>query len=154
MTSIPFGQLHRLQHHQLLHAQGKLTYVGIQSEPVATVLFSSYAIAPRIELFRVFRQAGVHYGNDDLGVTPTFTVRTEQLKDVIHALGQVPASQHSKVTAAWASVMIMPDVAHPSVFEALLTRAGAESFVRDMRTIVGSGNAVAQWILDSFIAGP
>jgi hypothetical protein len=86
-------------------------------------------------------------------VTPTFTVRPEQFRDFIIALEAVTGA-HAQEALAWASVMIMLDKRRQAAFEVLLTRDAAISFVGEMRAIVGSDSAVAQWILDSFLAGP
>jgi hypothetical protein len=139
---------------QLMHAQGKLTYVGLQSEVIPTVLFSSYGAAPRIELFRAFRTSGINYANDDLEITPTFTVRPEEFKGFIDALGRLPRSLHALPAAANVSAMFMPDMRHPTVVEALLGRDGISTLIRDMKAVLGIRGAHAQWILDSFAPGP
>jgi hypothetical protein len=73
----------------------KLTYVGIQDDPVETVLFTSTVENPGGLAYCHIPSA--FYGNDLLGFR-TFTATSQQMTNVLQLAGQIPAVQHGNAS--------------------------------------------------------
>jgi hypothetical protein len=80
---------------QLGQSQGKLTFLGPQTKPVPTVVFSAENHTPAIQAFVPFHLSRRPYQNDDLPYTVTFMVsRTEfmRLLKAVRPLVVMPGS--------------------------------------------------------------
>jgi hypothetical protein len=68
-----------LTEEELGMASGKITYLGAQTKPVVSVLFSVGNYHPPLELFREF-QEGVSYQNDQDGAIAEFYAKPSEMR--------------------------------------------------------------------------
>lgn len=61
----------------------KMTHVGEQTGPVATVVIQSYFYLPSLDVFREFQSGRSLYANDDLPVILNFSVAPSDLKTLL-----------------------------------------------------------------------
>ncbi|MEL7445151.1 MAG: hypothetical protein AAGK02_04975 [Pseudomonadota bacterium] len=151
MASSIFSELAARDPSTLLFAQAKMTYVGMQSEPVRSVVFSVYTCVPDVGVFTQ-SYPELHYGNDTLDALSTFTVKHAQFVGFLDLLASVPvAADHSDV---WASISIMPDLREDVTHELVVKQEPAESLIDDFVDQLGSGYSVARLVLEDFKRGP
>ena len=136
---------------QLLFAQGKFTYVGIQSEIVNTTLFSVYTTTPKIEVFDR-NYPDLHYGNDDLPSIATFTITHSDFHAFLRLF--VGVSTPRAVSGAWASVSVIPDLRTPVTHELVLARGETDQLIQSFIRDLGGGNEIARNCLSTFRRGP
>ena len=151
-NKLTFDEVNDYDRFRLRFAQAKLTYLGIQSEPISTVLFSTYTVAPRIELFQALRTPGVNYANDDLPSTSTFTCTHEDFRLVLDLLGTVLPP--SNVDSPFASFMVIPDIHRPApnAFETILDYDSAAKLISGMKGILQASVPLAVDILAEFLS--
>ncbi len=108
----------------------KLTYVGVQTEPIPGLLVSSYYRYYRradLDAFMPYRRPGVHYANDDLGLLWHVTTTPEQLRALVltaksmQGIDQAAARTGQEVVSHSLSIIDFWSVHRPNAFEALLT---------------------------------
>jgi hypothetical protein len=74
---------------QLQKAQAKITYLGEQSKPIATVVFHSSGHKANMEKFARFHRESELYTNDELPYTRFFAVTPREFSDVLASLKRV-----------------------------------------------------------------
>ncbi len=106
----------------------KLTYIGPQrASGYPGLLIFSYFGRPDLEAFKPYRRAGVHYGNDDLGVLWHVTTAPERLRNLVLAvkstkgIDQAAARTGQEAVSHSLSIVDIWSVHRPNAFEALLT---------------------------------
>jgi len=126
---------------QLRTLQVKLTYVGIQEEPIPTVAFTSSFNTVDMEKFRPFRRSGFHYGNDDLPNIWTFTCSPEELKGMIDAVGEIEAVRQGEVIGEFLSFMMYNTTSEgDKAFEAILDAETSKLLLSKIRAALDTGN--------------
>ena len=106
----------------------KLTWVGLQSESVATVAFAVGSL-PDLSIFTPYRTPGIFYHNDDAGSDWLFTVTDAELNQVLVNLSQVPAVVAGGVQGDMVSLSVYlntGDPNNPFVYEVILDGANAD----------------------------
>ena len=146
-------ELLALDETRLLRAQGKLTYLGVQTEPVTTVTFSVYTTPPRLESFRLARHPEFDYGNDDLPAVTVFTVVHDAFRAFLHDLSEIPAARAGGLQGDWTSLMIMADNSSQDVFEVVMDRETMGIVLAKMVTRFGATSDVARIVLEDFAQG-
>lgn len=153
MRKLTFDEVNAYDRFHLRFAQGKLTYLGVQTEPVASVLFSAYTVAPRVELFLPLRSPGLHYGNDALAVTSNFTCTHEDFRRVLDLLAETPAVRGPPAREPHTSLAIIPDVREAAGFEAVLDHGAAGRLLSGMRKIFAATVPLGARLLEEFQSG-
>ena len=74
---------------QLQKAQAKITYLGEQSKPIATVVFHSSGHKANMEKFAKFHRESELYTNDEMPYTRFFAVTPHEFSDVLASLERV-----------------------------------------------------------------
>ena len=74
--------------------QVKLTFVGSQTKPTATVVFTSTENILDMDGFLPYRRPDIHYGNDEI-VVDAFVTSVPELRRVIEAVYQIPGARRS-----------------------------------------------------------
>ena len=118
----------------------KLTYVGIQEEPIETVLFTSTVI--NLAGLTFCRQPGAFYGNDLLGVR-SFSASSQEMTNLLELAGQIPAVQYgsSRVQGQYLSfALFSPASGGPGIgYEVVLRPGDAGSLLNAVRGAI-AGN--------------
>jgi len=74
---------------QLHNAQAKITYLGLQTKPIATVVFHTGGHKVLMRDFAKFHLAGELYTNDELPYTRLFAVTPQEFAEVLQVLQPV-----------------------------------------------------------------
>jgi len=79
---------------QLKNAQAKITYLGEQHKPIATVMFVAQGYAPSLKRFIEF-QRNTHeaYPNDELPYTKKFDVSPQEFRRILSAIEPIVAKE-------------------------------------------------------------
>ena len=134
----------------LRNLQVKLTYVGTQTKPIPTVVFTTFYHNIHMDWFLPLRKSNLHYANDEIALW-NFTVTPDEMKQVITALAQAKVLQKPNETpAAYLSLMLVQRDSRigPSEFEAVLSREDAESVSSAIRDALADDNGLARKVMD------
>ena len=71
---------------KLKEAQAKITYLGEQGKPIATVVFSATGYKPALVDFLKAQHAAAPYANDTLPYTQYFSVTPQEFANILQAL--------------------------------------------------------------------
>jgi hypothetical protein len=130
--------------------QFKITYVGPQSKPVPTIVFTSFYHLIQMDKFLPLRRPGLHYGNDDVLVW-NFTVTPEEMQQIalslngLQALHDFQAMNESFISL----VAVLKDSRlGECAFEAILDRQNAQQVMSAIRSGMNADNGLAHTILD------
>ena len=135
---------------QLRTLQVKLTYVGIQEEPIPTVAFTSYFNVLEIAKFKPFRRPGFHYGNDDLANIWTFTCSPDELQQMIESVGEVEAVRQGEVIGEFLSFMMYNTTPEgDKAFEAILDAETSKLLLDKIRAALDTGNTKGIGTIDN-----
>jgi hypothetical protein len=88
-TYAQYGYFEGLSAADLGRVQVKLTYLGLQNLPVATVAFAVSNNPAHLSLFVPFRRPGFSYNNDRFA-RKSFSVTSQDLKAMIESVGTLP----------------------------------------------------------------
>jgi hypothetical protein len=130
--------------------QFKITYVGSQSKPVPTIVFTSFYHLVQMDWFLPLRRPGLHYANDDVLVW-NFTVTPEEMKQIalnlnaLRALHQIQTMNESFISLAG---VLKDSRLGEHAFEAVLDRQNAQQVMSAIRSGVNAANGLAHTILD------
>jgi hypothetical protein len=126
----------------LTYCQAKLTWVGPQTKPIPTLVFSTFHRLPELAAFAPLRTPGLHYGNDEhavwhFAVEPAEAARVlERLRGAVEGAASEPAA-----------VSLMVDPGRAGGFEAVLDlesgRAAARAAADGLDESNGLGRRVA-----------
>jgi hypothetical protein len=134
-TCLPYSQFMALT--RALDMEVKLTYVGIQEEPIETVLFTSTVI--NLGGLTFCRQPGEFYGNDRLGVR-SFSATSQEMTNLLELAGQIPAIQYgpSRVQGQYLSfALFSPASGGPGIgYEVVLRPGDAGSLLNAVRAAI------------------
>jgi hypothetical protein len=115
----------------------KLTYVGIQEEPIETALFTSTSI--NLGGFTFCHHVGTFYGNDLLGLR-SFSSTPQEVTNLLELAGQIPAVQYgsSRVQGQYLSfAMFSPASGGPGIgYEVVLRPGDAGSLLNAIRAAI------------------
>jgi hypothetical protein len=80
------GSIWELGDPQLTRAQAKITYLGVQTKSVPTVVFGVEGHKVAMVRFLSVQRAGKPYDNDELPYTKSFSVSSQELRRIMSAL--------------------------------------------------------------------
>jgi hypothetical protein len=129
--------------------QVKLTYVGPQTKPRPTVVFTTFHHLMQMAWFLPMRRDDLPYGNDDVAVW-NFTVTPEELKHIVEALLKIATTGRSaEDTPPFLSLMLclresrLGDVAG----ELVLGEGAAESMILALYQALDETNGVGRAVV-------
>jgi hypothetical protein len=128
----PYGDFQAMSLEQLKSLQVKLTYVGVQNAPIATVAFTTAFNTLDLTKFKPFRRVGISYGNDDFVPVETFNASPEEMKDIIDKVAALPTVIAGGVaTKPYLSFAMLNTSGGTKAFEAVLNKTdSAELFTK------------------------
>ena len=130
--------------------QVKLTYVGPQTKPVPTVVFTTFHHIIRMDWFLPLRRTDLHYDNDDIAVW-NFTVTPGEMKQVVTMLAGLETLQAPHETEApfLSLMLVLQDSRLGEVaIEAVLDQDGAEVVTRAIRDALDENNGLGRNVVD------
>ncbi len=89
-AKVPFSEVVPADPGEYTGYQVKVTYTGIQTKTIPTLLLVGESRAPAVEEFVPYRSDGVHYGNDDSRLID-LTVAGATIQRLVEAVGRRPA---------------------------------------------------------------
>jgi hypothetical protein len=115
----------------------KLTYVGLQKEPIETALFTSTVI--NLARLTFCRQPSAFYGNDLLGLR-SFGATSQEMTSLLELAGQIPTVQYgpSRVQGQYLSLALFsPASGGPGIgYEVVLRPGDAGSLLSAVRAAI------------------
>jgi hypothetical protein len=130
--------------------QVKLTYLGAQTKPVPSVVFTTFHHLIRMDWFVPLRRPGLHYGNDEIAVW-NFTVTPDEIKHIVETISRVEAvRKRGETEDACVSLMFILQGSRlgRSSFEALLDLDGFEAVTSALRNAIDEDNGLARKVLN------
>lgn len=82
--------------HELTSSQAKITYLGSQLKPIATVVFAAAGYTPRLDRFLEVQQVHEPYPNDQTPYTTQFSVEPSELQRILIAIKPVVTRSGAK----------------------------------------------------------
>jgi hypothetical protein len=129
---------------KLAKAQGKITYIGTQTQPIRTVLFYTARESVAIEQFRHLQRESEEYVNDRLGVVDSdrsFLVSPSELRRMLTAVGPVVAADDVTAGGVQLSfVVVYQSATGPAGQEFLVGRDATDKFYDKMLTGLDPSN--------------
>jgi hypothetical protein len=146
----PYSDFQNMSEADLANLQAKLTYGGIQEEPVSTVVITRTGGPFDINQFTPFRHPGFSYGNDSVSVQQV-SASAAQLHALIANAGTVPAVPAGGVgTPPYISFALVNNVGGSlKGFEVVLNPSDAISLLSAIRAAL-SGAVGALGAIDDF----
>jgi hypothetical protein len=95
-TFSPYSDFLNMTQSQLATLQAKLTYGGIQEEPIATIVITGPSATVQISQFDPFKHTGFSYVNDGLPVR-RITASVAELQAILQNANAIPAVQSGAV---------------------------------------------------------
>ncbi len=138
----------------------KLTYVGVQTEPIPGVLVSSYYRYYRqadLDAFKPYRRPGVHYANDDFGLLWHVTMTPKQLRALVvtaknmQGIDQAAVRTGQEVVSHSLSIVDVWSVHRPNAFEALLTQDETAPLLRAAARVIEEENPAAARLFREYL---
>ncbi|MCY2992008.1 MAG: hypothetical protein NTY19_29630 [Planctomycetota bacterium] len=94
----------------LKFAAGKITYLGPQDKPIATVVFSSDGSSLPLERFKEIHGSGDCYINDELPYTRLFRVKAAELKRMLSAVKPILLNLDAAAKSEFVSFSLIYEV--------------------------------------------
>lgn len=94
------GSIWDMSDQQLAEAQAKITYLGPQTKPVYTVVFSVEGHKPAMVRFLDVQRPSKPYGNDELPGTKIFSISAEEFRRLLSAVKPVFDSMDAREPAS------------------------------------------------------
>jgi len=135
---------------ELASLQAKLTYGGIQEEPISTIVITSTSGNVNLSQFVPFRHAGFNYGNDSLPVRK-ISAATGELQTLLQNASNIPAVVSGGVgSPGYLSFALVNTVSGTTKgFEVILNPTDATSLMMAVRSALTS-TITEQVILGDF----
>jgi hypothetical protein len=130
--------------------QVKVTYVGVQSKPLPTVVFSTFHHLIAMDWFTRLRRPGLHYQNDEVALW-NFSVTPEEMFRVVEALAAPDLLRDDRDVADPAlSLMIVIKQSRlgDHEFEALFDRSRCRVLMDAIWGAVAPTNSLGASVLD------
>ena len=144
-NNVSIETLLALDETRLQRAAIKLTHVGEQTEPVATLVIQSYHYLPALENFKSWQTAGLSYANDELPLIFNFSVSPPELKRVLEAAKQVSASTSGQASLSFTAVVDEPEGIQGT--EVLFNYESGVELYRQLATAIDADNKIGQTVL-------
>jgi hypothetical protein len=144
----PYSDFQSLTLSQLETLQVKLTFGGIQEEPVPTVAFTSPSNTLDLSKFVPFRRSGFSYKNDNHGIR-NFTASSVELQAVVQQAGLVAGVAAGGVESPKYLSFALFAGAVSKGFEAILNPTDAAALLNALR-IALAGNATGLAVINDF----
>ena len=123
--------------------QAKLTYMGPQEKPVASLVLYEGEAPPDEALFRRHQSAGVDYSNDEAGNLRRARISPEERGAILDGLAR--AVPDTTVTPhRWAFVLVQTDLTGERALEWLLADAECRKVVDALAGALAADNAAAR----------
>ena len=133
---------------RLQRAAAKLTHVGEQTEPVATIVMQTYYYLPSLETFHALRTPGVSYENDELPITLNFSVTPPNFKLLLEEAQRVSESvskQTDSPSLSFSSVVDTPEGIQGT--EILFDYEGGVALHRALARTLDQNHQIGQLVL-------
>ncbi len=130
--------------------QVKLTYIGPQTKPIPTVVFTTFYHVPVLDWFFGLRTPGLHYNNDDIALW-NFTVTPEEMSQVVNAMAKsdiVPENRESGDPLLSLMMAVQGSRIGRVGFEAVLNRDQFGVLNETVRDALDSTNQLARSVID------
>jgi hypothetical protein len=130
--------------------QVKLTYVGPQTKPVPTVVFTTFYHIPVLDWFVGLRTPGLHYDNDDIALW-NFTITPEEMSQVVKSMAKsdiVPENRESSVPFMSLMMAAQGSRIGSVGFEAVVDRDQFRVLSDAIRNALDSTNQLARRVID------
>lgn len=138
---------------ELQLAQAKITYLGEQTRPVPTVVFSTEesAFPASLEHFLDFQQSSKAYGNDRLSTIMRFTVAPEVLRRMISNVRVTLTGKEIVAGTPFLSFTLVRKVGNEiQGREFLISRDSGTSFYQGLISAFDVGTTVPDPLLSQF----
>ena len=129
-------------------AAAKLTHVGPQTGPLATVVIQTCFYLPSVAKFLSFRRSGLSYANDDLPEISNFSVSPSEFRRMLSAAKHVWESndqQANKPSLSFAAMVEAPEGIQGT--ELLFTYEGGVALHRALAGAIDQDNKIGQMVL-------
>jgi hypothetical protein len=144
----PYSDFQAMSVEQLKTLQVKLTFVGVQTRPTASVAFTTPFNALDLTGFVPFRRPGISYSNDDSAVK-TFTTSAEELDAMIDNVGMLPNVTAGGVAAdQYFSFALLNTVPNSKAFEAVLNKSDTADLFAKLRVSFASNKPGMRTLAD------
>jgi hypothetical protein len=130
--------------------QIKITYIGSQTKPIPTVVFTTIYHLMQMDWFLPLRSSNLHYNNDDIAVL-NFTVTPDEIQQVVTMLTQLESVRNPRaVDVPYVSLMLVLQESRlgQARFEAVLGRRDAELVIRTIDNALHANNGLAHTVID------
>lgn len=133
---------------QLQHAQAKITYLGEQDKPIATVVFYTSEHEANMKDFAKLHSAGELYTNDELPYTRFFAVTPKEFLDVLQSLKTVLSDPAVSQGADFISFTILrTENSHAVGHEFKVDPSAGKSFYQAIITALRRDNELGKQLL-------
>ncbi len=123
--------------------QAKLTYVGPQEKPVASVVLYEGAAPPDGALFKRHQSGGVNYANDEVGNLRRAPISSEERTAILDNLARA-LPDTSVLPHRWAFVLVQTAPTGERALEWLLAEAQCRKVVDALARSLAAENAAAK----------
>jgi hypothetical protein len=138
---------------ELRSAQAKITYIGEQTRPILTVVFSAgdETLPASLDHFAQFQRSRKIYSNDRLSTIRRFTVSPEQFHRILSAVRPVLTGDAPSAGNPIVSFTVTTRISgHFRGREFLLNRDSGERFYRALMSAFEGPNAVPEPLSSQF----
>ena len=125
---------------QLRTAQAKITYLGTQSKPIPTVVFSTEGHHVDLQQFTSVQQLRKPYPNDELPDTMQFTVQPEEFRRILDTLKPVLAENDKASGPVILSFSVVRSTPTATGHEFRIHRDTARRFYAALVNALDAGN--------------
>ena len=158
----PYTVFQNLSPAELETVQIKLTHVGAQRKPIATVVADTAANELDLARFVDFRRPGFNYGNDETSLVVGFELEANQIGLFIDSLTAFPSITAGDVDALprLSLAMIAKTASGENGFEAIVSNEDAKNVLDTLFSSASPSNNAAidalktQWIQLNLGIGP
>lgn len=137
-----------LEETRLRRAAAKLTHVGEQTEPVATIVMQTYYYLPKLSVFSALHTAGLSYVNDELPLILNFAMTLEEFRQMLTAVVQITAiTQPSSLPPSLSFAVVIDAPEGLAGTELLFDYSHGVALHRALSDALGPTNKIGQTVL-------
>ena len=126
----------------------KLTHVGEQTGPVATIVIQSYYYLAALDKFKSWQTLSVSYGNDDLPLIFNFSVSSQELRKVFSEakrVSELNPLENDRPSLSFVGIVDAPEGIQGA--EVLFSHQGGVELHRALATAIDHDNKIGQIVL-------